>query len=135
MQWWIICKFTKKEQHAHLNSLLILVGISNNASGRPKSNEDKLDTHIEAVNQILIPYATNTNSSKVASETSILVKLANEYAIQFIDAVCFRVVKCDNAFTNECSKKVFIDNLTFTSLSDVSMFWSCERMAYLSDFA
>lgn len=109
--------------------------MSRDAYGQPKKDIYEISTYVEAVNHFLKSYATNVNVAEATAETSQLVKLTKESAVQFADAVRPKEAKRGNANHDECIKEVFTDGLSLTICSIVFMFRSRNLRACLTELA
>lgn len=62
----------KERSRASFKNLIVSIVVSSDAYARLRAGGDKMDTYVEAVNQILMLYATNANIAMATSEISRL---------------------------------------------------------------
>lgn len=90
---WVLLKFKEEGSRASFNNLFVLSGVSRDAYARPKKDDNKIGTYVEALNHFLKYYATNSNIARATKELGQLLKLANESTVWFADAVRLKAVR------------------------------------------
>lgn len=69
------------------------------------------------------------------SKIDLPIKLANEAAVQFTNAIRLKAVRCGNDYRAENFNKVFIDGLPLTNRSIVRVAWGRDLGAHLAKLA
>lgn len=93
-----------------------------NTHGLPKTGKEQIFTYMEAVNSLLQSRVTNSNVATAASDVVCSKNASEETLVQFVDALCSKVVRCGNACPEKRNKEVFIDVLPASMLSAVQFF-------------
>lgn len=72
------------------------------------AGKEQIYTYVEAVNFILKSYTTDSNIVTVASKIAALSTALMETSVQFADVLCTKVVRCGDAYPEECTIEVFL---------------------------
>lgn len=83
----------KEGPHASSNNPLVFFDVNKHAYLLPKMADEKIGTHVEAVNHSLKSYASNANIASPTSKIGRFVDLANERGVTIVDTLRLEIVR------------------------------------------
>lgn len=104
----IIPTFVKDGPPSSLTVRRAAYGDGNSALHLPNKAGEQILSYVEAVNYLLKSYVTDVKIAEATSEVADLWKVPVETSLQFADVLWVKNVRCENAYSAEWTKGIFI---------------------------